>query len=91
MKLLKPGGSIFITTVNKTLISWLGAILFAEYILNIVPRYTHEWNKFIPPHQVQYILGKCKFYTSICFICIICEKSLKSILHYYIYIIITSL
>lgn len=63
VKLLKPGGSIFITTINKTLISWLGAIVIAEYIFNFLPRGTHEWNKFISPHQVQHILDKCKFYT----------------------------
>lgn len=61
MKFLKPGGSIFITTINKTLVSWLGAIIIAEYIFDFIPRGTHEWNKFIPPYQVQHILDKCKF------------------------------
>ncbi|XP_072756439.1 ubiquinone biosynthesis O-methyltransferase, mitochondrial-like [Anoplolepis gracilipes] len=59
VRILKPGGSIFITTINKTLTSWLGAIIIAEYVLNLLPRGTHTWNKFIPPHEIQYILDKC--------------------------------
>lgn len=58
VKLLKPGGSIFITTINKTLVSWLGAIVIAEYILNAIPRGTHQWNKFISPRQIQHMLDK---------------------------------
>lgn len=58
VKLLKPGGSIFITTLNKTLVSWFGAIVLAEYIFNFIPHGTHEWNKFISPYQVQHILDK---------------------------------
>ncbi|XP_072756717.1 ubiquinone biosynthesis O-methyltransferase, mitochondrial-like [Anoplolepis gracilipes] len=62
VRILKPGGSIFITTTNKTLISWLGAIIIAECVLNLIPRGTHTWNKFISPYEVQYILDKygCK-------------------------------
>lgn len=63
VRILKPSGSIFVTTINKTLTSWLGAIVIAEYILNLIPRGTHEWNKFIAPHQVQHMLDNCKFYT----------------------------
>lgn len=53
---LKPGGSIFITTFNKTFLSLLGGVLAAEYILCIVPEGTHDWNKFIPPIEGQRIL-----------------------------------
>ncbi|XP_012217158.1 ubiquinone biosynthesis O-methyltransferase, mitochondrial [Linepithema humile] len=62
VKILKPGGSIFITTINKTPASWFGGIIVAEYIINIVPRGTHTWDKFIAPHEVQRILEKygCK-------------------------------
>lgn len=60
VKCLKPKGSIFITTINKTTLSWLGGIVFAEYVLNFVPRGTHDWNKFIAPHQTQRILEDCK-------------------------------
>jgi len=62
VKILKPGGSIFITTENRTLASWLVIIVAAEYIFRIIPLGTHEWNKFIAPHEVQRILDNygCK-------------------------------
>lgn len=53
---LKPEGSIFITTFNKTNLSWLGGIVIAENFLNLVPKNTHEWDKFIPPIETQRIL-----------------------------------
>ncbi|CRK94823.1 CLUMA_CG008317, isoform A [Clunio marinus] len=53
---LKPGGSIFITTLNKTQISWLGGIIIAENFLNLVPKNTHDWNLFISPGEVEKIL-----------------------------------
>lgn len=53
---LKPGGSIFITTFNKTNASWLVGIIGAEYVLNIIPKNTHDWNLFISPAEVQKIL-----------------------------------
>lgn len=62
VRILKPGGSIFVTTINKTVTSWLGAIIIAEYIFNWIPRGTHEWNKFIAPHEVQRMLDNCKFH-----------------------------
>ncbi|XP_029170188.1 ubiquinone biosynthesis O-methyltransferase, mitochondrial [Nylanderia fulva] len=62
VRILKPNGSIFITTINKTSTSWLSAIVLGEYILNLLPRGTHEWNKFIAPHEIQRILDNygCK-------------------------------
>lgn len=57
---LKPGGSIFITTLNKTLFSLLGGIVIAEYICQLVPRATHDWKKFISPEKTQHLLEKCK-------------------------------
>ncbi|XP_011686796.1 PREDICTED: hexaprenyldihydroxybenzoate methyltransferase, mitochondrial-like [Wasmannia auropunctata] len=56
VKMVKPGGSIFITTENKTLASWLMLIVAAEYIFRRIPVGTHEWNKFIAPQEVQRIL-----------------------------------
>lgn len=58
VKCLKVGGSIFITTINKTQASWLGAIVAAENILNLVPKNTHEWNQFISPTDVTKILNE---------------------------------
>lgn len=54
----QPGGSIFITTFNQTILSWLGGIVVAEQILNLVPKGTHEWDKFISPLDTQRILDQ---------------------------------
>ncbi|XP_076233042.1 ubiquinone biosynthesis protein COQ3, mitochondrial isoform X2 [Calliopsis andreniformis] len=56
---LQPGGSIFITTLNKTLPSWLGGIIAAEHVLKLVPSGTHDWNKFISPAETQRLLETC--------------------------------
>ncbi|XP_046819233.1 ubiquinone biosynthesis O-methyltransferase, mitochondrial-like [Vespa crabro] len=62
---IKPGGSLFITTINKTLLSWLGAIIAGEYILKYVPIGTHDWNKFISPEEVQRFLETCGLKTKL--------------------------
>ncbi|XP_015597598.1 ubiquinone biosynthesis O-methyltransferase, mitochondrial [Cephus cinctus] len=56
---MKPGSSIFITTLNRTLPSWLGGIVAAEYLLKLVPRGTHDWNKFIHPDETRRLLEAC--------------------------------
>ncbi|XP_031846547.1 ubiquinone biosynthesis protein COQ3, mitochondrial [Nomia melanderi] len=56
---LMPGGSIFLTTLNRTLSSWLGGIIAAEYVLKIVPQGIHNWNKFITPIEIQRLLETC--------------------------------
>lgn len=48
LKTLKPGGSLFITTFNKTAASRVLGIWVAEYILGLAPKNTHDWDKFIP-------------------------------------------
>lgn len=53
---LKPGGSIFITTLNKSQASWLAGIIVAENVLNLIPKNTHDWNLFISPEEVEHIL-----------------------------------
>lgn len=50
--LLKPGGSAFFSTLNRNGKSWLFAIVGAEYILNLLPRGTHDWNRFIKPSEL---------------------------------------
>lgn len=50
--LLKPGGLLFISTLNRTWKSYLFAIVGAEYILRILPVGTHEWQKFMAPHEI---------------------------------------
>ncbi|XP_012056364.1 PREDICTED: hexaprenyldihydroxybenzoate methyltransferase, mitochondrial-like [Atta cephalotes] len=56
VKIVKPGKSIFLTTINRTLTSWLSTIIASEYIFGSIPYGTHTWNKFITPHEVQCIL-----------------------------------
>ncbi len=63
-KLVKPNGHLFFSTLNKTIKSWIFAIVGAEYILGLLPKGTHDWNQFIPPHQLvryceQYNLTLC--------------------------------
>ena len=52
-KLLRPGGKIYFSTINKNLKAFLFAIIGAEYILNLLPKGTHEYKKFIKPSQLQ--------------------------------------
>ena len=52
-KLLMPGGKIYFSTINKNLKAFLFAIIGAEYILNLLPKGTHEYKKFIKPSQLQ--------------------------------------
>ena len=51
--ILKKDGIFFGSTINKTLSSYLFAIFFAENVLQIVPRGTHEWKKFLKPNYVK--------------------------------------
>lgn len=50
--LLKPGGKLFLSTLNRNLKSFLFAIIGAEYVLNIIPKGTHEYKKFITPAEL---------------------------------------
>ena len=55
-KLVKPGGITIVATLNKTLKSLALAKVAAEYVLGWMPRGTHDWNRFIPPAQLQQLL-----------------------------------
>ncbi len=50
--IVKPGGKIFFSTINRNMKSWVMAILGAEYVLNIVPKGTHDHKKFITPAEM---------------------------------------
>ena len=50
--LLKPGGYLVISTLNRTLISFLGGIIAAEYLLGWVQRGTHQFNRFLKPSEL---------------------------------------
>ena len=60
-KLLKKGGIMFVATLNKTLKSYLFAIVGAEYILKWLPIGTHDWEKFVKPEDLIDILKKYNF------------------------------
>jgi 2-polyprenyl-6-hydroxyphenyl methylase/3-demethylubiquinone-9 3-methyltransferase len=51
-KLAKPGGSLFFSTLNRNPKSYLFAIVGAEYILRLLPKGTHDYNKFIRPSEM---------------------------------------
>ncbi|CAH1229079.1 COQ3 [Branchiostoma lanceolatum] len=51
--LVKPGGSLFFTTINRTNQSYYLAVIAAEYIVGVVPRGTHNWNKFVSPEELK--------------------------------------
>ena len=51
-KLAKPGGQVFFSTINRNPKSYLFAIIGAEYILNLLPRGTHDFAKFIQPSEL---------------------------------------
>lgn len=51
-RLAKPGGWVFLSTINRNPKSYLFAIVGAEYILNLLPRGTHDWAHFIKPSEL---------------------------------------
>ncbi|XP_061283744.1 ubiquinone biosynthesis O-methyltransferase, mitochondrial isoform X2 [Bos javanicus] len=55
-QVLKPDGSLFITTINKTQLSYALGIVFSEQIAGIVPKGTHTWEKFVSPEKLESIL-----------------------------------
>jgi 2-polyprenyl-6-hydroxyphenyl methylase / 3-demethylubiquinone-9 3-methyltransferase len=55
-RLLKPGGSIFLSTINRTLKAYFELILMGEYLLKLLPKQTHDYQKFIQPAELAQIL-----------------------------------
>lgn len=51
-QLVKPGGRVFFSTLNRNPKSYLFAIIGAEYILNLLPKGTHDYKKFIKPSEL---------------------------------------
>ena len=56
--LVKPGGYVFFSTINRNVKSFLFAIVGAEYVLNLLPRGTHEYAKLIKPSE---LASYCRF------------------------------
>ncbi len=51
-RLVRPGGSVFVSTLNRTLRAFLFAIVGAEYVARLLPRGTHEYARFIRPSEL---------------------------------------
>ncbi|MCQ4347725.1 bifunctional 2-polyprenyl-6-hydroxyphenol methylase/3-demethylubiquinol 3-O-methyltransferase UbiG [Pseudomonas stutzeri] len=51
-RLVKPGGQVFLSTINRNPKAWLLAIVGAEYLLKLLPRGTHDFRKFIRPSEL---------------------------------------
>jgi 2-polyprenyl-6-hydroxyphenyl methylase/3-demethylubiquinone-9 3-methyltransferase len=51
-QMVKPGGWVFLSTLNRNPKSYLFAIVGAEYVLNMLPRGTHDWARFIKPAEL---------------------------------------
>ena len=62
-KLLKNNGLMFTATLNRTVTSYIKAIIGAEYILRWLPIGTHDWNKFIRPEELEKKLSTENFKT----------------------------
>ena len=61
--LLKKNGIMFTATLNRTIVSYIKAIVGAEYILRWLPIGTHDWNKFIKPEELEKKLSSANFST----------------------------
>ena len=52
-KLLKDDGRLFLSTINRNPKAWLFAVIGAEYLLNMLPKGTHDYNRFIRPSEME--------------------------------------
>jgi 2-polyprenyl-6-hydroxyphenyl methylase/3-demethylubiquinone-9 3-methyltransferase len=62
MDALNEDGIFFISTLNRTFLSYLKAIIAAEYVLKWIPVGTHNWNQFLKPSEIAADLQKQNFY-----------------------------
>jgi len=60
--LLKPGGHLFLSTISRNPKAWLFAIVGAEYILKLLPKGTHDYNKLIKPSELAASLRTHRFH-----------------------------
>ena len=60
-KLLKKNGIMFTATLNRTITSYIKAIIGAEYVLRWLPVGTHDWNKFLKPKEIEKIITGLNF------------------------------
>src|SRR5215470_17087347 len=57
-EMVKPGGLMVAATLNRTVKSFLLAIVGAEYVLRWLPRGTHQWDKFVTPNELEIAMAK---------------------------------
>ena len=62
-KASKKGAKLFLSTINRNIVSFIFAKVIAEYILKIVPQGTHQYQKFIKPSEVNKLLEKSNYKT----------------------------
>jgi len=60
--LLQPGGSIFCTTISRTLRSYALTIVMAEYVFGVVQRGVHDWNKFLRPDELKHLISQSIYF-----------------------------
>jgi len=56
--MVKPGGLLFVATLNRTVKSFALAIVGAEYVLRWLPRGTHRWEKFVTPNELEIAIAR---------------------------------
>ena len=61
-KLLKKNGLMFTATLNRTFVSFVKAIIGAEYVLRWLPVGTHDWNKFLKPEEIEEKINNLNFF-----------------------------
>lgn len=57
-ELVRPGGLVILSTINRTVLSFLFAIVAAEYVLRLLPRGAHQWSRFLQPGEIGTALGR---------------------------------
>ena len=67
IKACKPKGKIFFTTPNRTRLSQFALIYLAENILKVIPEGAHQFEKFITPTELTFLLERSKYYYSLVF------------------------
>jgi 2-polyprenyl-6-hydroxyphenyl methylase / 3-demethylubiquinone-9 3-methyltransferase len=55
-ELLKPGGDLFLSTLNRSPRAWLETVVAAEYLLKLLPKGTHDYRQFVRPHELATML-----------------------------------
>lgn len=61
-KVIRPNGSLFITTINQTPLSWLGVIFFGEYVLQQLPKGTHSYDMFVSVKGLRIMLERLGYH-----------------------------